>query len=397
MKHTFRALTVCLIITLLLPATLDAARAPHLPADATTTVALWSTPIPIASGLTDATRPVLAQTADGATHALWESGGNVFYAAQLPGMGWSQGERIASGIEPSLAIDGAGQLHAVFANQFLGNYDIFHSVYQAGAWTLPINVTRTSGVSMKPVLATGNNGQVHVAWMDNSPGYWTIYTAVWSGGFWSSQPIPNGRGQAPAIAVTQDAKVFLAWQDRVPTLDNPSGVFNILLSQWQGGSWSVPINVSDRTDLDAIGVSLATTADGLAHLVWIEGLQTVRYDFGAGAYWPNPQTVVHATVMARGPRIAVAPGDVLHIAWDEGEVLRITSAAKAPPSWPKPEVVTALQGTLKDVGLTVGGRPGANLTLSWVQTAAPGNVNIYQSYRERQPNRRIWLPLTRTD
>lgn len=397
MKHMFWGLIVCLVAALLLPAALSAARPVHVSADTATAVAPWSTPTPVASGLTEAARPKLARTADGITHALWESGGDLMYASKQPEMDWSQGERVAAGIEPALAIDSAGRLHAIFANQFLGNYDIFHSVLQAGTWTLPINVTRTSGVSMRPVLAASNNGQIFAAWMDNSPGYWTIYIATWSGGFWSSQPIPNGRGQSPAIAITQDAKVFLAWQDRVPTLDNPSGVFNIFLSQWQGAGWSLPINISDRSDRDAIGVNLVTTADGLAHLVWIEGLQTVRYNFGEGLYWPNPQIVSQAAIMARGPHIAVTTGDMLHIAWDEGELLRITAAPKSPPSWPKPEVVMALQGTLKDVEFTVQGEPRNSLTLSWVQTSAPGNVSIYQSHREMQLPWRIWLPLARTD
>lgn len=360
---------------------------------ATTAIAPWSTPSPVARGLTDATQPVLAYTNDGFTHALWESGGDLFYAYRPQGLGWSRGQRIASGMEPTLAVDSHGQLHAIFANQFFGNYEIYHSALEAGGWTLPVNIARTSGVSMKPVLAIGSNGTLHAAWMDNSPGYWTIYAAAWSGNFWSNQPVPNGRGQSPAIAVTSEAKAFFAWQDRSPTPDNPTGTFDIFLSERQGGRWSLPINISDRDDRDAIGVSLATTADGLAQLVWVEDAQIVRYAFGEGVYWPHPQTVAKTAVMARGPHVTVEQGDILHIAWDEGEVLRTTFAPKAPATWPRPEVIMALQGTLKDVRLAVGKGPGIGVTLIWVQTSQPGNTEIYESHRERLTRPRVWLPI----
>ncbi len=372
------------------PTALAGARVPN----ATSTP--WGTPELVITGLTDAARPALADTGDGTTHALWESGGNVFWATRAPGQGWSQAQRIASGSEPTLAVDSAGHLHVLFTKQFLDNYEIYHVMYKEGTWTLPINVSRTSGVSTKPALAAGKDGRLYATWMDDTPGYSIIYSAKWSysarwpNGFWRNQPIPYGRGQFPAIAVTQDETIFLAWQDLVPTIDNPTGFSNIFLSEWQKDSWSLPINISDCEDVDAKEVSITTTADGLAHLVWIEDTRSIRYGFGQGRSWPLPRTVTTAAVLARGPRIATVDGYFLHIAWDEAAILRATSAPGRSAIWPTPIAVTTLQGTFKDVGLNI--TLENEMTLSWVQISQTGETSIYESRCERLIPNRIWLP-----
>lgn len=356
----------------------------------------WGTPELVIDGLTDAARPALANTGDGTTHALWESGGDVFWATRTPGQGWSQAERIASGSEPTLAVDSAGHLHVLFTKQFMENYEIYHVMYTEGSWTLPINVAHTSGVSTEPALAAGKDGRLHATWMDDTPGYPIIYSAKWSystqwsGFVWRNQPIPYGRGQSPAIAVAQDETIFLAWQDLVPTIDNPTGFSNIFLSEWQEDSWSLPINISDREDVDAEEVSITTTADGLAHLVWIEDTRSIRYDFGQGRSWPLPRTIATASVLARGPRIATEDGYFMHIAWDEAATLRATSAPRMSAIWPTPVVVTTLLGTLKDVGLNV--TQENEMTLTWVQISQTGETSIYESRCERLNPHRIWLP-----
>lgn len=349
----------------------------------------WDAPALVASGLSEAAQPMLAHTSDGIAHALWESNGNIFYAFRAPGQQWSQAQRIASGIEPVLAIDSQDQLHALFANQFLENYEIYHVVYNAGEWTLPINIAHTSGVSTRPALAAGSHGELHATWMDNSPGYSIVYTATWAGGFWTNQPVPSGRGESPAIAVTPGETVFLAWQDRVPTPDNPTGNYSIFLSEQRGDGWSLPINISDRERVDATDVSLTATADGLAHLVWVEGDQTLRYDFGQGLYWPEPRTIAQATMLSE-PSI-LAEGDFLHMAWDEKDTLRALSVPKTPPTWPKPDTVVAQGESLKDVGLAAAQTGG--VTLIWVQTTQSNGVSIYESHYEGPTRRSIWLPI----
>lgn len=350
----------------------------------------WKGPNLIANGMADASHPTLAYAPDGTAHAVWESGGYLFHAMRRNGDTWEAARQIWMGREPSLAVAGDGKVHLVFTNQFYNRQEIYHSQYLAGEWTLPVNVSRTSGISKHSALAVEGNSTLRAAWMDDTPGYWVIYAARWSGGFWSSQPIPNARGQFPAVAVASNGRASFAWQERTPTVDNPTGNFNIFLCEHSTDGWSLPVNISDSSKLDAEMVSLTRAPDGMAYLVWVEGGRTVRWSFGQGFYWPEAQTLVQAARMARGPRIAFDHGQILYVAWDEGDMVRAAYTSGPPGTWPKPEVVMTSAGALKDVWLT-GEKDGA--TLAWIQTAEPSGASIYIAQRMQGPRQRTWLPI----
>lgn len=355
----------------------------------------WSAPIAIATNLNHAARPALAYTPDHVAHALWETNGQLFYAQQQqqPDAAWSTPVRVAAGKSPVLKVDGDGRLQALFSNQFLGGYNIYHVSYRAGVWTLPVNVSNTSGASYKPALVANAEGGLDAAWMDNSPGYWTIYLGEWDGAFWTNYPVPNARGQAPALAQASDGNLLLAWQERAPTLDNPTGAYAIYLSELaETNRWSMPINVSDRPESDAEGADMAVTDDGFAQLVWIENGQEVRYCFGRGFYWPPAVTIVQAPVAARGPRIAIEHGAVLHVAWDEGNLVRAVSSTPAPGQWPKPTIVAGLDnGTLRDVLLT--SMPDGGVAVEWVEVSQPDQAGIYASWQASRFSQHYWLPI----
>jgi hypothetical protein len=361
------------------------------PARSDTGTSPWGSPAAVATGLSDAASPSLATTSDGVEHAVWETGWQVFYAARTPGHSWSPARRIAKGISPVLVANDRGQLHTLFVNQFDANYEIYDSVLKNGAWSLPVNVSHTSGFSAFPAAAPGNAGALYVAWMDNSPGYWTIYLGTWNGKYWVNEPIANARGQAPTLSFARDGTLFLAWQDRVPSATNTTGAFAIFLSERANAIWTLPADVSDRPDVESIGASLTTTADGLAHLAWTDDGQEVRYCFGQGSYWPAPVTVVRAATLARGPRILTERNVRLHIAWDEGDIIRATSAAPTTLNWPKPQVITALNGDLRDIVLAL--KPGNGIALGWVQTHQPQDIGIYESWRASELPDRAWLPM----
>ncbi|MCX7707929.1 MAG: hypothetical protein N2204_07985 [Anaerolineae bacterium] len=354
------------------------------------TVSPWTGPDLVANGMTSASHPVLAHTPDGTAHMVWESNGYLFHGVRSNGRNWSAARRIRMGQEPVLTVDQTGQLHLIFKGQFFEGLEIYHSKYVNGDWTLPVNVSRTTGRSERPALVTDSRGDLRAVWMDDTPGDWIIYTALWSDGFWRSQPIPNARGQFPALAAADSGKIFVAWQDRIPTLDNPGGYTSIFLCEQGVDGWSLPINISDQTDAEAVAVSLTAGADGLAYLVWVEGGRTVRWTFGGGFYWPRPQTIAQAARTVRGPQVTFGDYRTLHVAWDEGDMVRATYALGLPAAWRKPEVVTAPTGTVKDVWLV---KEGSGATLVWVQETEHSGAGIYLAHRELSLSPRTWLPI----
>ncbi len=357
----------------------------------------WSPPIAIATGLSDAARPSLAYSADGVAHAVWEVRGQVYYANQPPGQAWGSSRRIATGLSPTVVADNDGRVHALFHNEFFGNYEIYHLILRDDQWSLPINIARTAGVSMDPAIVLEGNGILRAAWMDNTPGYWTIYTGYYDGAFWRNYPVPNARGENPSIASASDGTVYLAWQDRVPTASDYTGTYDIFITQYKSGAWSLPVNVSTLSGVEATDVSITTTYDSMVHLTWVAGEHTLMYCTGRNLYWPVPQIVVEASKPVHGPRIIAEKGKVLHIAWDEGDAIRATKALPAPPAWPEPETIVLTTGQLKDVALTESRESG--ITIGWADLSLPNAAGVYASAQASNlpsPQIRVWLPLIAT-
>jgi hypothetical protein len=291
--------------------------------------------------------------------------------------------------------DDSGDLHAVFANQFMERWEIYYVRRHKDRWSLPVNVSQTSGYSGYPVLVQAKDKVLHVAWMDNTPGYWTIYhgalDASRDSSFWSSLPVPHARGQAPSIAASPSGSIFLAWQDRVPGDQSPSGTFDVFLTELTDNVWTLPVNVSDSPDVESLGVSITATWDGVVHMTWVDQGRQVRYSYGRGWTWSVPQTVWTADTMAHGPSIVAEYGSILHVAWDQGNTIWAIRAPARPPSWPQPSLVASPAGVLQDLTLAL--MPGGGIAMGWVQASSPGDVSVYQSWRGTTSFRRAWLPL----
>jgi hypothetical protein len=86
-------------------------------------------------------------------------------------------EMTTSDRDPALAT--AGEVpHLVFSknsNVFAGNSEIYYQIGDGKAWSLPVNVSRTQGVSTDPTLALGSDGVLHATWSDTTSGYSVIY------------------------------------------------------------------------------------------------------------------------------------------------------------------------------------------------------------------------------
>jgi len=116
----------------------------------------------------------------------------------------------------------------------------------------------------------------------------------------------------------------------------------------------------------------------------------VRYGSGEGGYWALPQTVWQTAGAVRGPRILTEQGSLLHIAWDEGQILRVTTAVAGASTWSKGELIPATAGSLKDVTLTL--LPAGGMAVGWVQATGPNNYGVYESQQASAFVWRAWLP-----
>ena len=132
---------------------------------------IWSAPANISNSEGEESRaPSLAVDSAGVVHVVWEEG-RYLYHSYCQSETWSVKRRVATGEQPAIAVDRNNVMHLVFMNEFRGNYEIYYCQWAGSSWSLPRNVSSTSGVSANPDIAIDSHNTVYVTWTDNSPGY----------------------------------------------------------------------------------------------------------------------------------------------------------------------------------------------------------------------------------
>ena len=209
-----------------------------------------------------------------------------------------------------------------------------------------------------------------------------MQTGEWDGQYWTSYPVSNGRGQSPSLAVLPDGSLFLAWQDRVPSAVDALGKFEIYGSEGAATRWGLPVNISDNEAFSAgsesIGPQAVTSADGLAHVAWIDDSQQLRYDFGRGLYWPPPVDIGGKQGTATGLSLRLGADDQLYVSWDAGASGMIASAPRGAQNWQNLDLLPTLPGYSSSVSLALAGK---GFALAWLQKDDAGSgVAIYEAH-----------------
>jgi hypothetical protein len=349
----------------------------------------WSASEPITVAPANSREPALAFRGE-ELHLLWTKD-KVIYQSIRTETGWGPPVRVATGEQPALAATPDGRLHCLYANQFVGNYEIYHTIWDGARWSLPEPVSRTSGASNQPALAVASDGTLHAAWTDTTPGYATIYHGQRGPVFWSSEPIPSGRGSAPSIAVNPKGDVFIAWQDRLSTTRK----YEIFASVRQGKTWRVPDIVSDTPNVHSLQPRLTTNVQGGCHLVWLEeagGIYRVQHADWRGGGWSVPTDVSAGEADCRLARIAAVRQGSLETIWAEVQALK---HRMRPPdydtTWGKTETAPGSYAGLCDLAMAIS-RTGWVHVIS-CRVEANGMRQLYYTQREPLFKHTLLLPV----
>ncbi len=342
----------------------------------------WAEPINISNTAADSHSPAIAVDGNGVAHVVWEDGGEIYHSYGSDGS-WSVPARVATGEEPAIAIDGSNTPHLVFSNEIGGNYEIYYCFWDGSAWSLPRNVSDTSGGSFAPDIAWAMDGTIHVVWADNTPGYSVIYHAYSTDGIsWVSAPIPSATGSAPSVALGSDGLVHLVWQER----DSPTSPYEIYHCQWDGEAWSLPENISDTPDDHSIAADIAAADDGTVHLVWQEmvgGKFEIYYSGGEGGFWSLPENISETPADSYLPRIAIDGDNNRHVAWDEGSVLLYRRWQTEASDWSNVTGIGDDPHGIAEVALCVDAEGTVHVV--WAEFVAANNWDIYYSYQTPAP------------
>jgi len=352
----------------------------------------WSEPLNISLSGIISRAPAIEIAPDRKVHVAWEEGTHIYHR-YWDGLEWSAPNQVATGERPALACAPDGTLHMVFANEFGGKMNIYHVQWtESTSWSLPSNVSGTSGASSNPDIAIASGGIAHIVWTDTTPGHPEIYYGYWNGLTWSTWFIPNATGSQPSIAVNSADVVMVAWQD---TYD-PGDAYDIYFSQKNASGWSLPVWVDDDSiEADSVSCDLVVGPDDRGHIVWQEegnGPQQAYYcEQNAAMWWDIPVRLSAEETNAQLPAIGVGLLGDIQVSWDEGVRASYRRLPEGSSEWMPITTISTHSGGISDVAISANGEREAHVV--WSQDVGGGDWDIFYSRQTLSLPYQVYLPL----
>jgi len=176
--------------------------------------------------------PAMAVDPSGNLHVSWVDGtsGNweIYYKKSTDGgITWETSKRISwtsgGSYAAALAVDPSGNLHMFWSDDTPGNYEVYRvkSTDGGATWTKSQRLTWTSGESWWPAIAVDSPANLHVVWYDDTLGNYEIYykKSTDGGATWTANnrlTWNSGASEVPAIGVDSSGNLHVVWEDSTP-------------------------------------------------------------------------------------------------------------------------------------------------------------------------------------
>jgi len=233
---------------------------------------------------------------------------------------------IADGMSPAIATDPKGNLHVALGarDKDLDLVDIMYVQSKDGAKTFstPVDIS-DPGKSALADIAIEKSGAIDVAWsyttsVQNSPDIFLVRSTN-GGGTWATQvDISNSPGVSgqPDVAVGPDNKIHVVWKDTTSGAKQPDIFYAV--SDDSGTTWSNPESVSVATGSSA-EPAIAVSDDGVVHVAWesatANGHTGICYSRKTTGGWSKPLDVSKTGQQCSHPDIACGPKGALYLCW----------------------------------------------------------------------------------
>ncbi len=216
-----------------------------------------------------------------------------------------------------------------------------------GAWTTPVNLTRTGADGAGVVLAADSADRVHVLINRLGLGMWHCYVEddVRRGWQWISN------GVAPAIAADGLGNIHAVWSEG----------WEIRYRRWSNGAWEADTATLSNGTGDAVKCDVCADSENNIHVVWGKG-GNVWYNRRSAATgtWDGPQQITFTNDMEGylPPRVG-AVGTAPVVVWGRdtgGENRSVWFTSKESGTWASTQLPTAHTGASScDIDVTPSG------------------------------------------
>ena len=348
----------------------------------------WSSPTIVSTSTSRAGYPVILAGDQDLLHVFWEQESRVYHAMYLD-HNWTSPRSIGTGQHPSAGLAADGTVHVVFSNEFAGVFNIFYVALRNGAWSLPRLVSKTTGASTLPSLAIDAAGKVHAVWADMTPGFSVIYHG-WLEQTWLNEPLLNARGTAPVLIKDSVQRLLhLAYQGS----GTGSGPREIFLLQGTTHSWSLPENISMSAINESSSAAMACDAAGTIHVVWREqqsNYSHIRYTFGRRGHWSSSERISDDGVDSRAPRVEVTQDNQVQVVWRQGTTIAYRRRSTPNGQWTS---ITNLVSNPRGLGNpALSGASDGHLYMAWGGWTTFSERAIYTSQRLPVVKPQVFLP-----
>jgi uncharacterized repeat protein (TIGR01451 family) len=282
----------------------------------------WSSPQNLSHNTGDSADPQLAVDKGGVVHVVWVDNTpgtyNIYYARRGNDGIWSNPLNISSSsmgaFLPQVAVDGNETVHVVWQDHTPDSADIYYSRRtNDGTWSIPLNISNTTGQSEEAQLAVDESDGVHVVWHDDTPGNRDIYYAYRAdSGTWSAPRNVSSNpteSYPPRLAIDGNGVVHVVWFDTI--LYGDSDIY--YAQRGSDGTWSSPLNIS------SMGVTnfpeLAADKRGFVHVVWDDGSEVYYIQRGSNGTWSTRQNISHNPRPSYAPQLAMDESGGIYVAW----------------------------------------------------------------------------------
>ncbi|MBM4429500.1 MAG: hypothetical protein FJ026_04020, partial [Chloroflexi bacterium] len=219
--------------------------------------------------------PSLAADSAGNLYAIWAdyrgSAIEIRWAYCPAGGTWQPSEEVnpastTAPVGPKIAVDGAGNLYAVWLDDY-GSVDAIYFTYRpaGGAWEPSQVISPTAETQVSPSLAVNRRGEAVVAWAQSAFPNQHVWTAVRpvGGPFGAAERMSQASSPNPFPSAAMDdwGRAYVLW--------NSLSTFQVLFAlRPVGGPWRDPENARDPANRPSFQPSLAVDSAGNAHAVW---------------------------------------------------------------------------------------------------------------------------------
>jgi len=244
--------------------------------------------------------------------------------------------------EPSLAVDAEGNVHIAWRKWTGTDFDIFYKRWDSSTslWTISEVVsTESTGYSFHPSLAIDGAGNVHTTWEDwtdyagSGTDYdifykcWNVSTSLWTTTeVVSTESILNSN--YPTLTTDATRNVHIVWEDET-NYAGAGGDYDIFYKCWNVStySWTMTEVVSTESTDASSWSSLDADALGNANIVWQDSTDYAgngtdwdifykRRDTSTSLWTTTEVVSTESTDDSYYPSICVdSSGCVFHVVW----------------------------------------------------------------------------------